>query len=142
MKKFNCTLALGLFMASMLFVSCGNEDNTDGNGSSQATTIRQVPASEDFVKTITDTGFLRLDKADKTWYLEAEPVIPEDKVLYDGGTIYYLHSVPEQYQVEGKKVTATMDCYVYNHFNENVDVVVLAGYDYYDAVIKTIDSAK
>jgi hypothetical protein len=73
-------------------------------------------------------------------YIESPYQGPE--VRYDGGSIYYLFDLPKEYQKEGLKVKATLDCYTFLHFDEYVEVTVIAGYDYYDAVLKQIEIAE
>jgi hypothetical protein len=36
-------------------------------------------------------------------------------------------------------VNATLDCYTFRHFDEDVVVTIFAGWDYYDAVLKQIE---
>ena len=40
---------------------------------------------------------------------------------------------------ESLKVKATLDCYIFHHFDESVEITILGGWDYYDAVLKQIE---
>ena len=92
---------------------------------------------DNFIKTMTDIGYLKLDKENNSWWIKAPCHGPE--IRYDGGNIFYLYDLPEEYQKEGLKVKATLDCYTFRHFDERVEIVTYAGYDYYDAVLKNIE---
>ena len=86
---------------------------------------------------MTDVGYLCCDNVDNTWYIKADYNGPE--IHYDGGNIFYLYDLPAEYQKEGLKVNATLDCYTFRHFDEDVVVTIFAGWDYYDAVLKQIE---
>ena len=100
--------------------------------------LKKIEAAlNDYIKTMTDVGYLWCDKVDNTWYIKADYNGPE--IHYDGGNIFYLYDLPAEYQKEGLKVNATLDCYTFRHFDEDVVVTIFAGWDYYDAVLKQIE---
>lgn len=135
--------AMLLLMAGTMVTACSsdNDDDVENPGSSATGhPTRQMPSQANFIKTVTDTGYLKCDKTDNTWYINAPYNGPE--IRYDGGSVYYLFDLPKEYQKEGLKVKATLDCYTFRHFDENVEVSILAGYDYFDAVLKQIETAE
>lgn len=139
--KRNLNFVIGamlLMMAGTMMTACSSDDDVvkpetpvSGYGT------RQLPKQADFVKTMTDVGYLWCDKVDNTWYIKADYHGPE--ILCDGGNIFYLYDLPAEYQKEGLKVNATLDCYTFRHFDEDVVVTIFAGWDYYDAVLKQIE---
>ena len=143
MKK-KCLFIVGamLFMlVGTILTACSSDNDVDTpNSSATGHSTRQKPKQVNFIKTVTDVGYLRCDKEDNTWYIESPYQGPE--VRYDGGSIYYLFDLPKEYQKEGLKVKATLDCYTFLHFDEYVEVTIIVGYDYYDAVLKQIEIAE
>lgn len=130
--------AVLLLMAGTVMVACSSDDDevtSRVSGTEHAT--RQLPKQADFIKSVTDTGYLKCDKVDNTWYINAS--YNGEEIRYDGGSMYYLYDLPEEYRKEGLKVKTTLDCYTFRHFDEKVEIVMYAGYDYYDAVLKGIE---
>ena len=124
---------------TLSFSSCSSDDDvvTPEVPETTSHSTRQLPNQADFIKTMTDIGYLKLDKEDNSWWIKAPYHGPE--IRYDGGNIFYLYDLPEEYQKEGLKVKATLDCYTFRHFDERVEIVRYAGYDYYDAVLRDIE---
>ena len=141
-KKLLFVVGAMLFMmVGTVLTACSSDNDVDTpNSSATGHSTRQMPKQVNFIKTVTDVGYLRCDKEDNTWYIESPYQGPE--IAYDGGSIYYLFDLPKEYQKEGLKVKATLDCYTFLHFDEYVEVTVIAGYDYYDAVLKQIEIAE
>lgn len=140
MKK-NLFLMMGgmlLMIAAMVITGCSKDDDVvekETPVTDHAT--RQLPKQADFIQTITDIGYLKCDKSDNSWWIDAPYHGAE--IRYDGGNIFYLYDLPKEYQKEGLKVKATLDCYTFRHFDERVEITICAGYDYYDAVLKQIE---
>ena len=133
-------VAILLLMAGTVMSACSSDDDVaspevpeTGNGT------RQLPKQADFIMTMTDVGYLKCDKVDNTWYIDAPYHGPE--IRFDGGNMFYLYDLPEEYKKENLKVQATLDCYTFHHFDEQVEIIIYAGYDYYDAVLKQIEIA-
>ena len=125
-------------MVGTMLTACSNDDETvTSNPSATEHPSRQMPEQVNFIKTVTDVGYLRCDKQDNTWYIDAP--YQGSETVYDGGSAYYLFDLPKEYQKEGLKVKATLDCYKFRHFDEKIVVNVIGGYDYYDAVLKQIE---
>ena len=141
-KKLLFIVGVMLFMlVGTVLTACSSDNDVDTpNSSATGHSTRQKPKQVNFIKTVTDVGYLRCDKEDNTWYIESPYQGPE--VRYDGGSIYYLFDLPKEYQKEGLKVKATLDCYTFLHFDEYVEVTIIVGYDYYDAVLKQIEIAE
>ena len=141
-KKLLFIVGAMLFMlVGTVLTACSSDNDVDTpNSSATGHSTRQKPKQVNFIKTVTDVGYLRCDKEDNTWYIESPYQGPE--VRYDGGSIYYLFDLPKEYQKEGLKVKATLDCYTFLHFDEYVEVTIIVGYDYYDAVLKQIEIAE
>ena len=135
------TGAMLLMMACTVMTACSNDDEVNDSGDpATGQTTRQLPKQADFIKTMTDVGYLKCDKVDNSWYIKADYHGPE--MRYDGGNIFYLYDLPTEYQKEDLKVNATLDCYTFKHFDERVEIARFAGYDYYDAVLKQIEIAE
>ena len=133
--------AMLLLMAGTVMTACSSDDDAVvSESSATGHSTRQLPNQANFIKTMTDVGYLRCDKEDNTWYIDAPSQGSE--IVYDGGSFYYLYDLPKEYQKDGLKVKATLDCYSFRHFDEDVVVTVIAGYDYYDAVLKQIEIAE
>ena len=131
--------AMLLMLAGTMITACSSEDATPeipetGNGT------RQMPNQADFIKTMTDVGYLKCDKVDNTWYIDAP--YHGEQICFDGGNMFYLYDLPEEYKKENLKVQATLDCYTFHHFDEQVEIIIYAGYDYYDAVLREIKIAE
>jgi hypothetical protein len=136
-KLFFVMGAMLLTMAGTVMTACSSNDEvvTPETPATPHPT-RQMPKQANFIKTMTDVGYLMCDQVDNSWYIKADYHGPE--IHYDGGNIFYLYDLPEEFQKEGLKVNATLDCYTFRHFDEFVEVTMFAGYDYYDAVLKEI----
>ena len=130
-----------LLMADMVMTACRNDDEVVApNVSETDQQTRQMPNQADFVQTITDIGYLKCDKVDNTWYIMAD--YHGSEIYYDGGDIFYLYDLPAEYQKEGLKVKATLDCYIFRHFGEDLEITMYGGYNYFDAVLKGIEIAE
>ena len=140
MKKKLCIImsAMLLMLAGTVMTACSSDDDIDTPGTSATGhPTRQLPQLADFIKTVTDMGYLMCDKVDNTWFIKSP--YHGQEIRYDGGNIYYLYDLPVEYQKEGLKVKASLDCYTFLHFNERVEHMWYAGYDYYDAVLRDIE---
>ena len=130
--------AMLMMTAGTMMTACNNDDEVVTPETPVAShSTRQLPNQANFVKTVTEEGYLWCDKVDNTWYIQADYQGPE--IHYDGGSIFYLYDLPAEYQKEGLKVKATLDCYIFHHFDESVEITILGGWDYYDAVLKQIE---
>ena len=143
MKKYLLFVvsAMLFMMVGTVLTACSSDDDAvTSSPSATGHPTRQVPNQASFIKTVTDVGYLRCDRQDNTWYIDSPYQGLE--IAYDGGSIYYLFDLPKEYQKEGLKVKATLDCYTFLHFDEYVEVTIIVGYDYYDAVLKQIEIAE
>ena len=133
--------AVLLMTAGMVTTGCSSDDDNVATPTPEAPVpghaTRVLPKQVDFIKTVTDTGILRCDKADNSWYIDSPYDGPE--IMNDGGSMYYLYDLPKEYQKSGLKVKVTLDCYTFRHFDEKVVIDMYAGYDYYDTVLKEIE---
>ena len=137
-KLFLVVGAMLLMMAGTVMTACSNDDEVNASGDPvTGKTTRQLPKQADFIQTMTDVGYIKCDPVDNSWYIKADYHGPEIRI--DGGNIFYLYDLPTEYQKEGLKVNATMDCYTFRHFDERVEITIYAGFDYYDAVLKQIE---
>ena len=137
MKK-TVFILMSVLLSLGTFCACSSDDDIDTpETSTTGHPTRQMPALDDFIKTVTDTGVLMCDKADNTWFIKSP--YHGQEIRYDGGNIYYLYDLPVEYQKEGLKVKASLDCYTFLHFNERVEHMWYAGYEYYDAVLRDIE---
>lgn len=142
MKK-NLCIIFGMLISFGMFGSCGNDDNaTIPLVPETGQETRQMPKQEDFIKTVTEIGYIRYDPYDNTWIIDVPTPVPPGEVLIDGGTFYYLYDLPEEYQKKGLKVKATLDVYIFHHFDEKEVIIKYAGWEYYDAVLKQIEIAE
>ena len=133
--------AMLMMTAGTMMTACNNDDEVVTPETPAAShSTRQLPNQANFVKTVTEEGYLWCDKVDNTWYIQADYQGPE--IHYDGGTIFYLYDLPAEYQKEGLKVKATLDCYIFHHFDEKEVIIKYAGWEYYDAVLKQIEIAE
>ena len=132
--------AMLLILAGTVIIACSIDDNavTPQNPKTVHKT-RQLPKQADFVKTVTEIGYMTCDTEDGTWIIDVPTPVPPGEVLIDGGTFYYLYDLPEEYQKKGLKVKATLDVYIFRHFDEKEVIIKYAGWDYYDAVLQHIE---
>ena len=145
-KNLLFTMSVVLLMAGMVTTACSSDDDdvittkTPDSSDTSATneTTRQLPKQTDFIKTVTETGYLHYKEG--SWFICVPLICPPGEIMIDAsGTLYCLYDLPEEYQKEGLWVKATMDAYTYRHFNEDVMLVCYGGFTYYDAVIKQIE---
>lgn len=142
MKK-NLCIIFGMLISFGMFSACGNDDNaTIPLVPETGQETRQMPKQEDFIKTVTEIGYITCDPEDNTWIIDVPTPVPPGEVLIDGGTFYYLYDLPKEYQKKGLKVKATLDVYIFHHFDGKEEIAVYAGWDYYDAVLKQIEIAE
>ena len=133
MKK-TVFILMSVLLSLGTFCACGNDDNAVINSKTS-----QLPKQADFIKTVTEIGYMTCDAEDGTWIIDVPTPVPPGEVLIDGGTFYYLYDLPEEYQKKGLKVKATVDAYTFRHFDEKVEITTYAGWDYYDAVLRDIE---
>ena len=133
MKK-TVFILMSVLLSLGTFCACGNDDNAVINPKTS-----QLPKQADFIKTVTEIGYMTCDAEDGTWIIDVPTPVPPGEVLIDGGTFYYLYDLPEEYQKKGLKVKATVDAYTFRHFDEKVEITTYAGYEYYDAVLRDIE---
>lgn len=140
-KKFYSMIGVMLLMlAGTVMMACGNDDNAaTPEVPITVHKARQLPKQADFVKTVTEIGYITCDPEDDTWIIDVPLPVAPGEVLIDGGTFYYLYDLPKEYQKKGLKVKATLDAYIFHHFDEEVEITIYAGWDYYDAVLKEIE---
>ena len=136
MKK-TVFILMSVLLSLGTFCACGNDDNAVINPKTS-----QLPKQADYIKTVTEIGYIKCDPEDNTWIIDVPTPVPPGEVLIDGGTFYYLYDLPEEYQKKGLKVKATLDVYIFRHFDEKEVIIKYAGWDYYDAVLKQIEIAE
>jgi hypothetical protein len=135
--------AMLLMMAGTVMMACSNDDDvTSPEVPETGQGTRQLPKQADFVKTVTEIGYITCDTDDDTWIIDVPLPVEPGEVLIDGGTFYYLYDLPKEYQKKGLKVKATLDAYIYRHFGEKEEITTYIGWDYYDAVLKQIEIAE
>ena len=141
-KKLSIMMsAMLLMLAGTMMMACSVDDNAVINPKTDHKT-GQLPKQADFIKTVTEIGYITCDTEDGTWIIDVPTPVPPGEVLIDGGTFYYLYELPEEYQKKGLKVKATLDIYIFHHFDEKEVITKYAGWDYYDAVLKDIEIAE
>ena len=84
---------------------------------------RQLPKQADFIKTVTEIGYIKCDTWDNTWIIDVPSPEAHGEIYIDGGSFYYLYDLPQEYQKKGQKVKATLDAYTFRHFGEKIEVV-------------------
>lgn len=150
MKK-NLLFAMGamsLMMAGTVMMSCSNDDKLvipEQQNAEEETTVRgsetQLPDATAFIKEITDTGYILSYDDEGFWYVDT-PLPEEPGVIYiDGGICYFMYNLPDEFKQERLKVKFTGDMYECKELDKNGDGMrtMLAGYEYYDVVIKSIE---
>ena len=143
MKK-NLFVILGMLISFGMFSACDNDDNAVTRVVPETGQVtRQLPKQADFIKTVTEIGYIKCDPEDNTWTIDVPFHVQPGEILIDeAGTFYYLYDLPKEYQKIGLKVKATLDAYIYRHFGEKEEITIYAGWDYYDAVLKQIEIAE
>lgn len=135
--------AMQLMLAGTVMMACSSGDDVaipEVPETGQGT--RELPKQADFIKTVTETGYINCDTRDNTWIIDVPLPVAHGKILIDGGIFYYLYDLPEEFQKKGLKVKATLDVYTFRHFGEKVVITNYTGWEYYDAVLKQIEFAE
>lgn len=148
--KRNLLFTMGaiLLMAGTVTTACSSDDDvitpTEQTAELDAATKgdgTQLPNAADFIKTVSDTGYVHSYFDEGFWYVKAS--LPEEPgvIYYDGGICYFMYNLPEDFKIDGKKVKFTGDAYECKDIDKNGDGLCssLAGYEYYDVVIKEIE---
>lgn len=96
MKK-NLLFVMGamlLLMGSMVITACSSDEEevTSIEPETEHAT-RRLPKQADYVKTVTDIGYLMCDKEDNTWIIH----IPVPDAPGEMGTLCFLFDLPEEY---------------------------------------------
>lgn len=147
-KNFMFTMCAMLLMAGTVTTACSSDDDvitpTEQTAELDAATKgdgTQLPDAADFIKTVSDTGYVHSYFDEGFWYVKAS--LPEEPgvIYYDGGICYFMYNLPEDFKIDGKKVKFTGDAYECKDIDKNGDGLCssLAGYEYYDVVIKNIE---
>ncbi|MBR4480644.1 MAG: hypothetical protein IKO86_01950 [Prevotella sp.] len=142
------TMGAMLLMAGTVTTACSSDDDvitpTEQTAELDAATKgdgTQLPDAADFIKTVSDTGYVHSYFDEGFWYVKAS--LPEEPgvIYYDGGICYFMYNLPEDFKIDGKKVKFTGDAYECKDIDKNGDGLCssLAGYEYYDVVIKEIE---
>ena len=142
------TMGAMLLMAGTVTTACSSDDDvitpTEQTEEQDAATKgdgTQLPDAADFIKTVSDTGHVHCYFDEGFWYVKAS--LPEEPgvIYYDGGICYFMYNLPEDFKIDGKKVKFTGDAYECKDIDKNGDGLCssLAGYEYYDVVIKEIE---
>ncbi len=142
------TMGAMLLMAGTVTTACSSDDDvitpTEQTAELDAATKgdgTQLPNAADFIKTVSDTGYVHSYFDEGFWYVKAS--LPEEPgvIYYDGGICYFMYNLPEDFKIDGKKVKFTGDAYECKDIDKNGDGLCssLAGYEYYDVVIKEIE---
>ena len=142
------TMGAMLLMAGTVTTACSSDDDvitpTEQTAELDAATKgdgTQLPDAADFIKTVSDTGYVHSYFDEGFWYVKAS--LPEEPgvIYYDGGICYFMYNLPEDLKIDGKKVKFTGDAYECKDIDKNGDGLCssLAGYEYYDVVIKEIE---
>ena len=140
--------AMLLMMAGTVMMACTSdnevivpeeqvpEDETTAKG--EETTL---PDASDFIKVVSDTGYMSYDADEEFWYVDTPLASPDPNVvMIDGGTAYYMYDLPEEYKVKGLKVKFTGDAYKFKADKNGDDIChSIGGYEYYDVVVKEIE---
>ena len=145
------TMGAMLLMAGTVTTACSSDDDvitpTEQTAELDAATKgdgTQLPDAADFIKTVSDTGYVHSYFDEGFWYVKAS--LPEEPgvIYYDGGICYFIYNLPEDFKIDGKKVKFTGDAYECKDIDKNGDGLCssLAGYEYYDVVIKEIESVE
>lgn len=145
------TMGAMLLMAGTVTTACSSDDDvitpTEQTAELDAATKgdgTQLPDAADFIKTVSDTGYVHSYFDEGFWYVKAS--LPEEPgvIYYDGGICYFMYNLPEDFKIDGKKVKFTGDAYECKDIDKNGDGLCssLAGYEYYDVVIKEIESVE
>lgn len=129
-----------LILAGTVMTACSSDDDVATPEVPETDHVtRQLPKQADFIKTVTEIGYVKCDIWDNTWIIDVPSPEAHGEIYIDGGTFYYLYDLPEGYQKKGLKVKATLDAYIYRHFGEEIGVISYYGWEYYDAVLKQIE---
>ena len=132
--------AMLLILAGTVTMACSSDDDvTIPEVPETGLETRQLPKQADFIKTVTEIGYIKCDTWDNTWIIDVPSPEAHGEIYIDGGTFYYLYDLPQEYQKKGQKVKATLDAYTFRHFGEKIEVVSYVGWEYYDAVLKQIE---
>ena len=142
------TMGAMLLMAGTVTTACSSDDDvitpTEQTAELDAATKgdgTQLPDAADFIKTVSDTGYVHSYFDEGFWYVKAS--LPEEPgvIYYDGGICYFMYNLPEDFKIDGKKVKFTGDAYECKDIDKNGDGLCssLAGFEYYDVVIKEIE---
>ena len=140
--------AMLLMMAGTVMMSCSNDDeviNPEQQKVEEEAAARgsetQLPDASAFIKEITDTGYILSYGDEGVWYVDT-PLPEEPGVIYiDGGICYFMYNLPDEFKQERLKVKFSGDMYECKELDKNGDGMetMLAGYKYYDVVIKSIE---
>ena len=142
------TMGAMLLMAGTVTTACSSDDDvitpTEQTAELDAATKgdgTQLPDAADFIKTVSDTGYVHSYFDEGFWYVKAS--LPEEPgvIYYDGGICYFMYNLPDEFKQERLKVKFTGDMYECKELDKNGDGMetMLAGYKYYDVVIKSIE---
>ena len=147
-RNFFFTMGAMLMMAGMVMTACSSDDDvitpTEQTAEQDADTKgdgTQLPDAADFIKTVSDTGYVHSYFDEGFWYVKASLPAEPGVLYYDGGICYFMYNLPEDLKIDGKKVKFTGDIYECKDIDKNGDGLCssLAGYEYYDVVIKEIE---
>lgn len=148
-KNFMFTMcAMLMLITGTVMMSCSNDDeviNPEQQNAEKDTAARgsetKLPDAANYIKGITETGVLRLYGEEDFWYVDTP--LPEEPgvIYYDGGICYFMYNLPEEFKKSGLKVKFTGDVYECKELDKNGDgmITMMAGYKYYDVVIKNIE---
>ena len=135
--------AVQLMLAGAVMMACSNDNDVAiPEVPETGHRLRELPKQADFIKTVTETGYINCDTRDNTWIIDVPLPVAHGKIFIDGGIFYYLYDLPEEFQKKGLKVKATLDAYTFRHFGEKVIITNYTGWEYYDAVLKQIEIAE
>ena len=135
--------AMQMLLVGTVMMACSSDDDVaTPEVPKSGHETRLLPEQADFIKTVTEIGYIKSDIWDNTWIIDVPLPVAHGEIYIDGGTFYYLYDLPEEYQKKGLKVKATLDAYTFRHFGEKIEVISYVGWEYYDAVLKQIEIVK
>ena len=103
------TMGAMLLMAGTVTTACSSDDDvitpTEQTAELDAATKgdgTQLPDAADFIKTVSDTGYVHSYFDEGFWYVKAS--LPEEPgvIYYDGGICYFMYNLPEDFKIDGK----------------------------------------
>lgn len=149
-KMLFMTVAMLMVMAGTMTTACSSDDDVvtpkEQNAEQVATkgSEAQLPDVGEFIKVISDTGYMRYNAFEGCWFIDTPLPTSGDYIPIDGGICYYVYNLPEEFKTSGLMVKFTGDAYECKELDKNGDGLenIIGGEIYYDVVIKDIQLAE